>query len=807
MAEDGPHIPFVSPLTTRIIGFAWGDGYVDELLDLALPALLAPGNLPAVAAQVPCELVLVSEERLFAKIADHPAVREVQKLCPVRLVGLDDLITRSDKYGMALTYALHRAFVDLGPAMTDAWLIFFNADFIIADGSLSNLLAHLVCGERIVASPSYCTVKEDVVPELKRRLATDPVRLAIGPREMAKLILRHRHITISSKTINQSDFHFSQADQFYQQVDDNTLVGRQMPVAIVGMRPQRYLAEPSSFWDHGLMLELCPDAQVKLLGDSDEFLMLELRSGAVGRDQITLGAADPRDLAERMITWVTSYQASFAHRPLVLHSGDIPRGADAAQKELDAFVTKVLSYAPQFPSHLGHPQWDYHWPDFMKIRHVFLSAKLGSRTQTEAPPENMLSIDRLWWRLDGAEKTHTRRIELLTSLLQETDREIVAYAASVLDEPPVCIESDSQMPNGLFAGRLLDSCSGSAAGAVSASPGGAILDAIDRTLPKKCNDAEARKTKVRLAMAAAEARHVAGGSDELRRARREYDRLLQLRVKSAGIPIVYWRGGDERAPTRPLELTVPGPIIRWFPGPWEVTQELPAGDAKPPGEGLPRRVARKVYYRLFGRWPRVTMLNPFWACAQPVLAAIEAAKAAGARDALMVVDMPNAFLNAAAMPGKVAHISPQGLGSELFAKALDPHRQFDLCVLQLSSDDMPRLSELLDALAEYSRPGGVMVGFHMNGGRPVGAVRLEGHKSKVSCTGSAASMRASRVYLAARNRIFGSRPLGMVRGVLMLALSVPLALWANRAEAAEAKEGHMPDPMVRTSVTIMVHNV
>src|SRR5579864_8464000 len=292
-------------LPVRIIGYAWGDTYVDELLKFAIPALLAPGNLPAVAAQVQCELVLVSEERLFGKIAGDPAIKKVQEFCPVRLVGLDDLITRSDKYGMALTYALHRAFADLGSAMTDAWLIFFNADFILADGSLRNLLGHLMRGERIVASPSYCTVKEEIVPELKWRLAFDPTELAITPRDMAELILRHRHITIRGKTINQKRFHLQQADQFYWQLDDKTLLGQQMPVAIVGMRPQRYLAEPNSFWDHGLMLELCPDAEVKLLGDSDEFLMLELRSGGVAQEQVVTGLPDPKDLAERMITWVT----------------------------------------------------------------------------------------------------------------------------------------------------------------------------------------------------------------------------------------------------------------------------------------------------------------------------------------------------------------------------------------------------------------------------------------------------------------------------------------------------------------------
>lgn len=805
MTANSTAIPARTGLPTRVIGYAWGDAYVDELLNIALPAVLAPGNLPAVAAQVPCELVLVSEERLFAKIGGHPAVREVQKLCPVRLVGLDDLITRSDKYGMALTYALHRAFADLGPAMTDAWLMFFNADFILADGSLRNLLDHLMRGERIVASPSYCTVKEELVPQLKRRLARDPTRLAIAPREMAELILQHRHVTIRGKTINQRRFHLLQADQFYWQVDDQTLVGQQMPVAIVGMRPQRYLVEPTAFWDHGLMLELCPDAEVKLLGDSDEFLMLELRSGEVAQEQIVFGMPDPRDLAERMITWVTPYQSSFAHRPLVLHAGEIPPAVQAAQKELDAFVTNVLSYAPSFPSHIGHPQWDYHWPDFTKIRHAFLSTKLGPRTEFDAPPASLLPIDRLWWRLDGAEKAHARKIAWMKDALQEIDREMTTYAATALNNV-AATDAGTAPTEDVFAHRILEP---GADGAQNAARDHAILDLMDRTVAKRQSEAEERKAKIRLAMASAEERHVAGESAELRKARHEYQRLLRPRVASAGIPVVRWRTGVERELARPLELAAIAPgrplfDVSWFQVPWQLPQERLSSNERLSRESWRRRIARKAYYWVFGCWPHVTMLNPFWACAQPLLAAIGAAKAGGARDALFVVETPGVLFGITALPGKNAHVSPGALTSELFAKALESRQQFDLCVLLLDTDDIPRLSELLTRLTPYMRSGATIVGFYMNGGRPIGSLTLDGRDSRVAFTGSAASMRAMRIYLAAFNRIYGRRFFGMARGFLMLALSMPLIVLANRAEAAVAKQGRLPDMSFRTSVTIVV---
>src|SRR5262249_16911609 len=115
----------------------------------------------------------------FSKFDIHPTIARVRKICPIRLIKLDDLIVAKDKYGMTLTYALHRAFSDLGPAMTEHWQIFLNADFILADGSLRNVIHHLSSGERVVASPSYCTIAEEVVPELRKHFNAATSTLSI----------------------------------------------------------------------------------------------------------------------------------------------------------------------------------------------------------------------------------------------------------------------------------------------------------------------------------------------------------------------------------------------------------------------------------------------------------------------------------------------------------------------------------------------------------------------------------------------------------------------------------------------------
>jgi O-methyltransferase len=392
---SGPFAGTTVKCPTRVITYAWGEKYTDTLLTLTLPALLAPGNLPYVASEVPCELAILTERRFFSKFNRHPAIARVRSICPVRFIQLDDLIVSKDKYGMTLTYALHRGFSDLGPAVTECWQIFLNADFILADGSLRAVIGHLSRGQRIVASPSYCTIAEEVTPELHKHLDAATSTLSISHRELARLVLQHRHTVIRGKTVNQTRFHMRYADQFYWSVDDTTLIGYQMPVAIVGLRPQRYLREPNSYWDFGLIWEYCPQADICVIGDSDEFAMLELRDKSVAEDQVVPGPANKQEIAELMVTWVTPYQRHFLKFPLTLHDRDLPPTVEDARVKLRSFVDEVMSNAPPLPSHIKHSQWEYHWAGFHGARRLSSRIRSGAKARLQHAATAATSITHL----------------------------------------------------------------------------------------------------------------------------------------------------------------------------------------------------------------------------------------------------------------------------------------------------------------------------------------------------------------------------------------------------------------------------
>jgi Macrocin-O-methyltransferase (TylF) len=387
--------PVTVKCPTRIITYGWGERYVDVLLAFTLPALLAAGNLPYVASEVPCELVILTQRRFFSKFNRHPVIARIKKLCPVRLMRLDDLVVSKDKYGMTLTYALHRAFSDLGPAMTEHWQIFLNADFILADRSLRTVISHLARGQRIVASPSYCTVAEEVMPELRKHFDPATSTLSISHRELARLILQHRHTVIRGKTVNQTAFHMRYADQFYWSVDGGILLGYQMPVSIVGLWPERYVTEPNAYWDFGLIWEYCPRAEICVIGDSDEFTMLELRDKIVAEDQIVLGPPEKKEMAERMVTWVTPYQQHFLKFPLTLHEVDLPPSIDDARTKLRSFVDEVMLHTPPLPSHIKHSQWEYHWTGFQDARRLSNRIRLWCKIRLQHAETAAISLTHL----------------------------------------------------------------------------------------------------------------------------------------------------------------------------------------------------------------------------------------------------------------------------------------------------------------------------------------------------------------------------------------------------------------------------
>jgi hypothetical protein len=790
-------------LPTRVITYAWGDSYIEDLLSVTIPALLAPGNLPYLASQLSCEVVILTEERLFDRVTQNPAIQRLRTICPFKLIGLDDLITAPDKYGMALTYALHRGFADLGPAMTDHWLIFLNADFVLAEGSLRNLLDHLLRGERLVASPSYCAIAKEVKPELLKRVDPRTTTLSVSSRDMAKLVLAHRHNTIRGKTVNQGTFHIRYMEQFYWLLDNDTLLGHQMPVAIVGLRPERYVAEPNSFWDHGLMREFCPTAAPDVIGDSDEFLMVELREQEVAHDQILPGWPQSREFGERMISWVTPYQRDFARYPLTLHAHDLPANIEDGRRALRVFVDEVLSHVPaDLPSHVGHPQWTYHLAGFTAARYQFLSSHLGSLTETTEPPSHLSQLDQIWWKLDGQQKRLSRlRAECVETMNHQRDliqrrRDLIQKA--ILEEKTgerqeldqqfleefTGTASRSPSHNG-FARISFDQNVGSRATQGSfdpPAPASQWFEILGRYEGKYSSQREKEKAREGALEAALDAIN-AYYPERIRSLDRELEKLkVEYLLKI----------GETLAPTAVQ-------FLRMRRGP-----SIPPADVQGSVAG---RLARRLYYRLFGKWPRVTKLSPYWDLLHHLHQLTEGAAARGAKDVLYVGERSNISATLEHLPGLHAWMSAAGLTTGNIGAAIAQPPQFDICLCDLEFADLARFSEIQAAAQRFMRPGGTIIGFFMNADAiplPINELATDLSnipRAHIYYTGSNRSVSSLRAYRSALSVPRRLRAIFLANILIQLGFLAPKVWISNVAETLVSEKRRSTPPAVATSIT------
>jgi len=343
----------------------WGSEYVCRFARFGLPSLLAPGNLPALAAATDLEVLLLMPEGERRELAGTPAFARLLETAPVRHLPIDDLMAANRGgvpfYGLTLTRAYWRGIADSGDAMTETRFIFMNADFVMADGSLTSLTARLAAGHRVVMASNLRCVAEDVEHPLSTLLIEDGSGsvLAIAPRDMVALALRHQHPLQLAKIVNAGLCHTAHPNQFFWQVDEGTVISHHYLYFPLCIHPERVLPTVEGFCDYAFIPELCPHAEPVVMEDSDEFCMFELQSRRSELELLRMGKATPAEIAASLSFWTTRGQREAARRhQVVFHTGPLDEKVRRVGEEARAYMRDLDGcLSPDPVGHLGHPYW------------------------------------------------------------------------------------------------------------------------------------------------------------------------------------------------------------------------------------------------------------------------------------------------------------------------------------------------------------------------------------------------------------------------------------------------------------------
>jgi hypothetical protein len=594
---------------------------------------------------------------------------------------------------------------------------------------------------------------------------------------------------------------------------------------------------------------------------------MELREKEVAADQICAGWPSLSEIGKRMIIWVTPYQRDFARYPLTLHTGDLPLQTDEAREQLRAFVDEVLCHAPALPSHIDHPQWNYHSRAFIETRHKKLSARLGSATADSPPPENLSEIDKTWWKLDGLAKSYLRRRTELTELMDQ-ERDLVRQARARLEEDAgrcgekLFAKLLALKPDANYSG-MVPWCewdgSRRTEGAVIGNPArsnyapwvSAIADYEAEYQNEQKIEQRRLLTRITEFIDKSEETQLQSLELEFEAARRElqkdYDTLIPKSIESAAPREAAELEVVESAETSAVAAIEGGEAGALASG--ETGAGSSDANVPPAGEETLRQIliqgpithaaesysapifirpAKMLYRYLFGRVPRVRMLHPYWATLRHVIRLVDRAIEDGARNVVTIGSGPVDGI-ADHLAGMHARLSVAEAVGRNLGKDFNLRPEFELCICSLTIPELSLLPEIMKAVTPYMRVGARIIIFlsNINGGRsPSSRERASAPAMRSGVLEPNYDLRndtnvwralgelsdSAEMYFAggARSvrmlqRLHGVRSSSYLKRLLMfLAIIAPQAIAANREEAATTEAEQSSCPTSCTSITIEI---
>jgi hypothetical protein len=346
-----------APAAAKLLLPVWGYGYVRQFLEWGLPTLLAPGNVPAIAEAMACEFVMLTSAEDEPFIRAHPAFSRLSAVSATEIRLIDHLITGSN-HSTTVTLAYTECIRAAGPAALDTCFFFLVSDYIVADGSLRNVLDRVIKGASGVLVGNFQVVQEDAMPWLEEQAAAAGSVLALRPRELIRWGLANLHPTAVANTVNFALSHNSHANRLFWRVDGDTLLGRFYLMHMLCIRPEVTDFIIGSSCDYSFIPELCPSGTVDLIGDSDEYAVIELQSRRHEEAFLRPGPLRPTRLARSLSEWTTARHRQNASQSVIFHAGEVPPKIGAVVAQADAFVADVArAMTKKAATHRGHPYW------------------------------------------------------------------------------------------------------------------------------------------------------------------------------------------------------------------------------------------------------------------------------------------------------------------------------------------------------------------------------------------------------------------------------------------------------------------
>lgn len=169
----------------------WGEKYVDSLLKVTLPCLMAPRNLPALSNLEESRFLIITTPEDALKIADAPIFSSLRDTIATQILTprwLDDDLPYHLKAARGHMMAAELAVENV------AFCVYLAPDFILSDGALLHLEWLARQGKEAVMIPGIRLIRESLLQELAQRSLFKPGSpISLSSRALVEMALVHVH--------------------------------------------------------------------------------------------------------------------------------------------------------------------------------------------------------------------------------------------------------------------------------------------------------------------------------------------------------------------------------------------------------------------------------------------------------------------------------------------------------------------------------------------------------------------------------------------------------------------------------------
>ena len=350
------------PRYIEILLPVWGARYTGDFLDLCLPSLLAPGNVPALSELGSSTFVLLAPARNARTIEASPLWALLRGCCAVRVQYIEDLVSLSSSTVLTLAYA--SAIREAGERALDTCFVPLVADYVVSDGSLFAVVQRVFAGASGVLAGNFQVAREIAYPWLNER-KNDAGVLAVRSRALVEFSLKALHRTTLTDIVNDGQSLKAEINRLFWRVDDCCMVGRFFLMHMIAIRPETLDFVIAAASDYSFIPEFCPSGNIVHMTDSDDYFVVECQPEQVAIPTLASGSIEPRAVAKAIAAWATANHLDNLRHRLVFRAGASSPGLFDAIAASENFILEVkANSSPSCMPFRHHPVWkrslDYH---------------------------------------------------------------------------------------------------------------------------------------------------------------------------------------------------------------------------------------------------------------------------------------------------------------------------------------------------------------------------------------------------------------------------------------------------------------